>query len=108
MPTPWPPTTTVPALDQLEPAPVTVTVPDPPVRLPTNPAEVFSVPPAWIVSVPIPFGPTDRFCANAPGSESTVAFGVTVLMFASSVCLGKPPNQLPARNQFEEHCPVQV
>jgi hypothetical protein len=29
-------------------------------------------------------------------------------MFASSVCLGKPPSQLPLKNQLEENCPVQL
>ena len=43
-----------------------------------------------------------------PGSLITVAFGVTVLMFASVVCLGKPPFQLPLKNQLEENAPVQL
>jgi hypothetical protein len=106
---PKPPTTTPPALDQLEPDPVTVTVPTPPGRLPIVPKESANVPPFWIVSIPVPFEPTDRFlaCASTLGSLITVAFGVTVLMFASSVCLGKPPIQLPAKNQLEENRPVQ-
>ena len=40
VPVPRPPTTTVPAFVQLEPAPVTVTVPSPPGRLPINPARI--------------------------------------------------------------------
>ena len=104
---PWPPTTTPPAFDQLEPAPVTVTVPSPPGRLPIVPKELANVPPVWIVSIPVPFGPTDRFWANAPGSATVVEFGVTVLMFPSVVCLGKPPIQLPLKNQLEENRPVQ-
>ena len=105
---PWPPTTMSPAFDQLEPGPVTITVPTPPDRLPIVPKESANVPPVWIVSIPVPFGPTDRFLANAPGSLITVAFGVTVLMFPSVVCLGKPASQLPLKNQLEENCPVQL
>ena len=43
-----------------------------------------------------------------PGSLITVEFGVTVLMFASVVCLGTPASQLPVKNQSEENCPVQL
>src|ERR1700722_49525 len=107
MPVPRPPTTTLPAVDQLEPAPVTVTVPTPPGRLPTVPKESANVPPFWIVSVPVPFAPTVRFRASAPGRLITVGFGVTVLMMASSVCLGKVESQLPLKNQSGVNRPVQ-
>ena len=43
-----------------------------------------------------------------PGSATSVEFGVTVLMFASVVCLGKLASQLPLKNQLEENCPVQL
>src|SRR6476620_9796008 len=108
MPVPWPPTTTLPAVNQLEPAPVTNTVPSPPGRLPTVPKELFNVPPVWIVSIPVPFEPTVKFWADAPALAITVAFGVTVLMFPSVVCWGTPPIQLPLKNQLEENCPVQL
>jgi len=98
----------VPAVDQLEAAPVTVTVPTPPGRLPIVPKESANVPPFWIVSIPVLFAPMVRFRANAPGSLITVAFGVTVLMFPSVVCLGKPASQLPLKNQLEETAPVQL
>ena len=108
VPVPTPPTTMLPAFDQLEPAPVTVTEPSPPVRLPTVPNESAKVPPFWIASIPVPFGPTDRFLANAPGLLITVEFGVTVLMLASSVCLGKLESQLPLKNHSDETRPVQL
>ena len=107
VPMPWPPTTRVELFCHLEPASVTVTVPCPPGRLPTVPMEkLVNVPPVWIVSIPVPLGPTDRSRACAPGSAITVEFGVTVLMFPSIVCLGKPPIQLPLKNQLEVNCPV--
>ena len=96
-----------PAFDQLEPAPVTVTVPRPPARLPMAPKLSANAPPPWIVSTPVPPRPTTRFRANASGVVISVELGVTVSMFASIVCLGKPPIQFPLRNQFEENCPVQ-
>ena len=105
---PWPPTTTPPAFDQLEPAPVTVTVPSPPGKLPTVPKELANVPPVWIVSIPVPFEPTERFRAAAPGLATAVEFGVTASMFPSVVCLGKPASQLPDKNQSEENRPVQL
>ena len=95
-----------PAFDQLEPAPVTVTV-GPPARLPMAPKLSADAPPPWIVSTPVPPRPTTRFRANASGVVISVELGVTVSMFASIVCLGKPPIQLPLRNQFEVNCPVQ-
>ena len=93
-----------PAFDQLEPAPVTVTVPRPPARLPMAPKLSAKAPPPWIVSIPVPPWPTVRFRANASGVVISVELGVTVSMFASIVCLGKPPIQLPLRNQSEENC----
>src|SRR6185437_3280020 len=57
--------------------------------------------------IPVPLAPTDRLLANAPGLDTTVAFGVTVLIFASIVCLGMPAFQLGPKNQSEENCPVQ-
>ena len=105
---PWPPTTMPPAFDQLEPGPVTVTVPTPPGRLPIVPKESANVPPLWIVSIPVRITPTLRFRAKAPGSLITVAFRATVSMFASSVCLGKRAGlQLPLKNQLEVNVPVQ-
>ena len=45
----------------------------------------------------------------APGRLITVGFGVTVLMMASSVCLGIiAGTQLLALNQSEETTPVQL
>jgi len=75
--------------------------------LPTVPKESANVPPVWIVSIPVPLGPTAKFLAIAPGLVTSVEFGVTVSMFASVVCLGKPALQLPLKNQLEENCPVQ-
>jgi hypothetical protein len=37
----------------------------------------------------------------------TVEFGVTVFMFPSVVCVGKPAAQLSLNNQFKETTPVQ-
>jgi hypothetical protein len=45
-------------LVQLEPGPVTVTVPVEPADNPTEPPPLFTVPPSWIVSVPVPWPPT--------------------------------------------------
>ena len=46
--------------------------------------------------------------AFAPGLATAVECGVTVLMFASSVCLGTIAGaQLPPKNQSEETAPVQ-
>ena len=53
VPVPALPTVRVPLLCQLEPAPVTVTVPSPPAKLPTVPPETINVPPVWIVSDPV-------------------------------------------------------
>src|SRR6478609_6229083 len=108
VPRPEPPTTIPPALDQLVPAPVTVTVPNPPARLPIVPKESASVPPLSMVSIPIAFAPTERVLAAAPGLSITVGFGVTVLMFPSVVCLGRPAVQLPLRNHSDENRPVQL
>jgi len=88
--------------------PVTVTVPTPPGKLPIVPNSLVSVPPFWIVSIPVPFAPTDRLLASAPGLATTVAFGVTVLMFTSIVRLGIPPTQLGPKNQSEERNPPQL
>ena len=54
VPVPWPPTTTLPAFDQLEPAPDTVTVPTPLAKFPIAPNESANVPPDWIASIPVP------------------------------------------------------
>jgi hypothetical protein len=75
--------------------------------LPTIPEESANVPPVWIVSIPVPFAPTDKFLADAPGLATTVEFNVTVLMFASFVWVGRRAVQLPGKNQLEENCPVQ-
>ena len=49
-------------LFQLEPAPVTVTVPVEPTDCPTDPPlALFTVPPFWMVSVPVPKLPTMMF-----------------------------------------------
>jgi hypothetical protein len=58
VPVPWPPTTTELTFVQLEPAPVTVTVPSPPGRLPIVANPLTNVPPVWIVSIPVPFEST--------------------------------------------------
>src|ERR1700722_13604191 len=100
VPVPWPPTTMFPAFAQLDPAPVPVPVPPPPGRLPIAPDESANVPPLWIVSIPVPFTPTVRFRACAPGSLSTVEFGVTVLMFASSVDRTRLPRDVLQPQQF--------
>ena len=69
-----------------------------------RPKLLANVPPPWIVSTPVPFRPTDRFRANAPGVVISVELGVTVSMFASIVCLGKPPipvaTQEPIRGEL--------
>jgi hypothetical protein len=76
--------------------------------LPIAPELSANVPPFWIVSIPVPFTPTDRFLAAAPGLATTVEFGVTVLMFASVVCVGRERTlQLTPKNQSEETNPVQ-
>jgi hypothetical protein len=95
-------------LFQVEPAPVNVTVPSPPGKLLSIPEDAATVPSAWIVSIPVPFTPMVRVRANAPGLTTTTEFGVTVLMFPSVVCRGKPASQLPLRNQLEENCPTQL
>ena len=49
-------------LFQVEPGPVTVTVPVEPTANPTEPPpELFTVPPFWMVSVPVPEPPTTTF-----------------------------------------------
>ena len=45
-------------LFQVEPGPVTVTVPVEPADNPTEPPPLFTVPPFWMVSVPVPRPPT--------------------------------------------------
>src|SRR5579863_5801864 len=107
VPAPRPPTTMASTFVQLEPAPVTVTAPTPPGRLPIVPNSSTSVPPFWIVSVPAPFWPTARLLASALSVLITVRFGVTVLMLTSNVRLGIPASQLGPRNQSDEDHPSQ-
>ena len=109
VPVPRPPTTR-PLVVHVEPGSVTVTVPCEPGKLPTAPRPtrgIFTVPPLWIVSAPVPFWPTVRFCASPPGLATTVGFGDTVLMLALVPAVGTPAFQLPAVNQSEETAPVQ-
>ena len=63
VPMPKAPSTTLAGLVfQLEPGPVTVTVPLEPTANPTEPPmALFTVPPLWMVSVPVPRLPTTRF-----------------------------------------------
>jgi hypothetical protein len=67
VPVPRPPTNRA-LVVHVEPGSVTVTVPCEPGKLPTAPRPtrgIFTVPPLWIVSAPVPFWPTVRFCASA-------------------------------------------
>ena len=59
VPVDWPPTTRLPEFDQLVPAPVTVTVPKPPGKLPiVLLPNMANVPGDWMTSTPCPSGPT--------------------------------------------------
>ncbi len=55
VPVPKPPTTTLPMLVHVAPAPDTITVPCEPGKLPTAPLKSVNVPPVWITSIPVPF-----------------------------------------------------
>ena len=57
-PVPSTPTTRLTVLVQVEPAPVMVTLPAEPDRLPTHPRLLLTLPPASTVSVPVPALPT--------------------------------------------------
>ena len=94
VPVPMPPTTTFPMFVHVEPAPVTVTVPCEPGKLPTAPKASVTVPPLWIVSMPVPFWPTARFSAVPAGVATTVGFGDTVSMLAFVPAVGTPALQL--------------
>ena len=46
-------------------------MPTPPSRFAERPKLIMSnVPPVWIVSIPVPLGPTERLWASAPGPQS--------------------------------------
>jgi len=92
---------------QDEPMPVTVTVPLEPEREPmSTPPPLLTVPPFWIVSIPVPKSPTVRLFVVAP---TTVAWGLTVSIVTLSVLVGTAAgDQLPAVNQSVEAAPVQV
>ena len=94
-------------LVQLEPAPSTITVPIEPPFSPMMPAVLLTVPPAWMVNVPVAEAPTLRLTACAPAVPTTVALGVMVSIVALVPLVGTPPDQLPALNQLFEVVPVQ-
>ena len=71
-------------LIQLEPGPVTVTVPVEPAVNPTEPPPLFTVPPSWIVSVPVPWPPTTM----EPALDQLAPAPVTVTV-------PSPPGRLP-------------
>ena len=59
-----------------EPGPVTVTVPVEPTDSPTEPPPLFTVPPFWIVRVPMPWPPATMLPATdqlEPGSVTVTA-----------------------------------
>src|SRR5262249_41390940 len=105
---PVPPMVTPPPpVVQVEPAPVTVTVPCEPLKKPTVvKLALLTVPPLWIVSMPVPNWPTKRERAVAPAVPTTVGFGVVVSMEAIWPG-GRPAVQLPGVNQSEELVPFQ-
>ena len=71
-------------LIQLEPGPVTVTVPVEPADCPTEPPPLFTVPPSWIVRVPVPRPPT----TTLPAFDQLEPAPVTVTV-------PSPPGRLP-------------
>jgi hypothetical protein len=94
---------------QVEPAPVTVTVPCEPAEKPTKVLPLLRVPPLWIVSMPVPAWPTMSCEGVAPAVPTTVAFGATVSINAEIAPVGTPGAvQLPGVNQLEEIAPVQL
>jgi len=71
VPVPGPPTERSALFVQVEPAPVTATVPLEPLTLPIKPLVSVTVPPFWTVSVPVPASATTRtplFAQVEPGS----------------------------------------
>jgi hypothetical protein len=110
VPLPLEPTMMPVVLVHSEPAPVTMTVPWEPALSPIIPlAVVCSVPPFWMVSIPVPVWPTTSDAAVAPGPPITVGLGATVSMVAVlSGELGTvPPLQLAPVNQSVDVAPVQ-
>src|SRR5262245_39501430 len=93
---------------QVDPTPVTVTVPCEPAKRPTAVLPLLRVPPLWIVSMPVPAWPTLSAEAVAPAVPTTVAFGTTVSINADVAPVGTPGAvQLPGENQLDEIAPVQ-
>ena len=82
-------------LIQLEPGPVTVTVPFEPADSPTEPPPLFTVPPSWIVSVPVPRPPT----TTLPAFDQLEPAPVTVTV-------PSPPGKLPTVPRGIGSCPA--
>ncbi|MEO8320620.1 MAG: hypothetical protein ABI561_20105, partial [Bradyrhizobium sp.] len=74
---------------------------------PIMPRVLFTVPPFWIVNVPVPETPTRRPVDCAPAVPITVALGVTVSILVLVVLSGTAATQLPASNQSVEAAPDQ-
>ena len=88
VPVPRPPTTTLPVFVQVEPAPVTVTVPSAPGKLPTAPEDIGHCPAGLDRKHPRPVWTDGQIQGCPTGSLTTVGFGVTVLMLALVPAVG--------------------
>ena len=82
-------------LTQLEPGPVTVTVPVEPAANPMEPPALFTVPPSWIVRVPVPRPPT----TTLPAFDQLEPPPVTVTV-------PSPPGQIADRPERIAQCPA--
>ena len=81
--------TITPSTDQVDPVPVTRTSPTPPPSPIVASPSVASVPPFWMVRLPVPPPVPMRMSAvTAPADATTVGLGVIVLMVASVVAVG--------------------
>ena len=92
-------------LIQLEPGPVTVTVPVEPAANPTEPPPLLTVPPSWIVSMPVPWPPT----TTLPAFDQLDPAPLTVTVPSPPGRLPMVPKevaQCPAGQDCKHSCPV--
>jgi len=100
VPMPELPTVRLPLLVQVEPAPVTVALPCEPAADPITPPEqeggklqlLLTVPPLWIVSMPVLELPTVKLLVVAAAAATTapIPFGAVVSMMVFDALFGEP------------------